>query len=63
MPHRHVGLEHVPGAGISVAVDRDRADAQARNVRMTRTAISPRLATRTRVSNDAECSSHIRKTP
>lgn len=49
-PYGRVGLADVPGVGVGVAVHRDRAHPSSRRVRMTRTAISPRLATST-VSN------------
>ena len=50
---------HVRRVRVGVGVHRDRADAQARSVRITRSAISPRLATST-VPNIPR---HIRNTP
>jgi hypothetical protein len=46
--HCAVRHEHVGGAPVDLAEDRHALDAELAQVRMTRTAISPRLATRTR---------------
>jgi hypothetical protein len=46
--HRNVGQPGVQRLGIRIAVDGDRFDAELVAARMIRTAISPRLATRTR---------------
>ena len=44
---RLVGGPDVQRVGVGVGIDRDGADAEPRQVRMTRSAISPRLAIRT----------------
>ena len=51
-PDRLVGIAHMSRVAVGVAVDGDGSDPQVPQVRMTRTAISPRFATRT-VSNKA----------
>jgi hypothetical protein len=44
--HCRIGLAHMQRIGVRIRIDRDRADAHPRAVRMIRQAISPRLAIR-----------------